>query len=334
MFKSLQKYMKPVKSKGKKKAKQEWPFTKTDVADGLLGLVNCKLAAPKFSNQPKDRLVDERVHGPMVEELVPAWEKFWKANKDFALKIIERATLLNDRTTDFRKDKTLIKNVKSSARRVATKLAAITSSKTPVEKRELLIVEGDSAGGGLKRARDKTFQAVYPLRGKPMNVLTAKKEKINDNAEITGLLSALGVNGKDAKPTLYGKVILFADSDVDGAHIDVLMSGAFYKFLPHLIQNGNLYVVKAPRYKARHRDKVIFAQTKEEVYKKAGTENVDISHLKGWGEVNEEDLWHVALDPATRKLYKLVAADKKDSKEFELLIGENTSYRKKLFGVS
>lgn len=232
------------------------------------------------------------------------------------------------------KDKKLIKNVKSAAKTINTKLASIVGN-TPVEKRELLLCEGDSAGGGLIRARDRSFQAVFPLRGKPLNVMDADKDKVNSNKEVTGVLAALGVqmDGKAVGTIKYGKVILFADADVDGEHINTILLALLYKYVPNLFKTGNIYAIKSPLFKARHKDKVYFGMTKEEVYKQVGTNKVDITYLKGWGEVNESDLEHVALSPSSRQLYRIVPSTGKAGKDFELLMGKKPDYRKQLLGI-
>lgn len=332
LFKSLQPFMK--KSKASKKKQESWPFTPTDLKDGLLGLINYKIAAPKFNNQPKDKLVDERVYDVAYPQLEKAFSDFWKSHKGMAKDVVARATELRAKTVDFLKDKKLVKNVKAAAKGINAKLAGIVGN-APVEKRELFLVEGDSAGGGLKRARDKSFQAVFPLKGKPLNVMEAQKDKVNSNKEIMGILAALGVqlDGKNAGSIKYGKIICFADPDVDGMHINTLLLSTLYKYTPNLFKNGNVYVIKSPLFKAKFKDKVYFGMTKEEIYQQTGTKKVDITYLKGWGEVSEVDLIPVALDPSSRKLYRIVPSDKAGSKEFELLMGKSPTYRKQLLGV-
>lgn len=331
LFKSLQPFMK--KAKGSKKGQESWPFTPTDLKDGLLGLVNYKIAAPKFNNQPKDKLVDERVYDVAYPQLEKAFSDFWKSHKGMAKDVVARATELRNKTADFLKDKKLVKNVKAASKGLAAKLAGIVGN-APVEKRELFLVEGDSAGGGAKRARNKSFQAVYPLRGKPLNVMDAAKDKVNSNKEIIGLLAALGVqmDGKNAGTIRYGKVICMADPDVDGSHINTLLLGALHKYTPHLFKQGCVYVVKAPLFKAKHKGETYFGMTKEGIYKQTGTKNVDITYIKGWGEVNESDL-KVALSPEKRKLYRVVPADKGGTRNFELLLGKKPEFRKKMMGI-
>jgi DNA gyrase subunit B len=339
LFDSLKPHMKvkePKKTKKGKKKKAEgskYPFTPTDLRDGLLGLVNYKIDAPQFDSQTKEKLVDGRVKGACYEEAIQVFTDFWKDNSKLAKDLIARATLLREKTSDFLKDKKLLKNVGAAKKAVSSKLAPVVG-RTPPEERELFIVEGDSAGGGCKRARDKSYQAVYPMKGKPLNVMEAKQDKINNNAEVTGLLAAIGADekGKKGVPAiLYGKLIIMADPDVDGSHITTLDFSVLWKYRPDYFKNGHVYVVKSPLYIAKKGGKVFFGDTKEEIYEKANTKSIDITYIKGWGEVNEEDL-AIAMDPKVRTLYKVGPPGK--SGQFELLMGKKPDARKKLLGVT
>lgn len=308
-------------------------FTPTDIKDGLLGIANYKIDAPQFDSQTKEKLVDGRVKGVCYTEAFAVFKEFWAKNKTLAKDLIKRAALLRSKTNDFLKDKKLVKNVNAAKKTMVSKLAGVTG-KCPPEDRELFIVEGDSAGGGAKRARDPSYQAIYPLRGKPLNVMEATKDKIHNNAEVVGLIAAIGVdiNTKTQKITMaYGKYILLADADVDGSHIDVLIGGVFYKFAPQVIEEGRLYAVISPLYKGRHNGKVYFGQTKEQLWERAG-KKIDTTYLKGWGELSPEDLG-VALKPEMRELVRITASAKNGRVQFEALLGKDPQYRKTLFGV-
>jgi DNA gyrase subunit B len=339
LFDSLKPHMKvkePKKTKKKKKKKAEgskYPFTPKDLSDGLLGLVNYKIDAPQFDSQTKEKLVDQRVKGACYEEAVGVFTKFWKENAKLAKDLIARATLLREKTSDFLKDKKLLKNVGAAKKAMSSKLAPVVG-RTPPEERELFIVEGDSAGGGAKRARDKSFQAIYPMKGKPLNVMDAKQDNINKNAEVTGLLAAIGADekGKKGVPAiLYGKIIIMADPDVDGKHITCLDFATLWKYRPDLFKSGNVYVVKSPLYIAKKAGKVYFGDEKEDIYKAAGTKSIDCTYIKGWGEVDEEDL-DIALNPAVRTLYKV--GPPKVNGVFEGILGKKPEARKKLLGVA
>lgn len=186
-----------------------------------------------------------------------------------------------------------------------------------------------------KRARDKSYQAIYPLRGKPLNPIDTKKDKVVNNKEVVGLLAALGMdlNSKTPEKTVkYGKIVILADPDVDGKHINCILLAILWKYTPHLIKGGYVFAAKAPLYKGRHKNQVYFGMTKESVYKKAGTSNLDVTYLKGWGECDEEDL-KIVLDPGVRKLTRITVEQAKDSKDFLALMGANPEYRKKLLGL-
>ena len=310
------------------------PFTPTDLRDGLLGIVNYKIDAPQFDSQTKEKLVDQRVKGACYDEALKVFAKFWSENKSFAKEVVNRAAELRKKTADFLKDKKLVKSVNAAKKTMSLKLAGVTGN-APVDKRELFLVEGDSAGGNAKLARDKTFQAIYPLRGKPLNVMEAAKDKVNNNAEVVGLLAAIGIDmdGKKKDTGIsYGKIIALADPDVDGKHINTLIMAVFWRFMPSLFAKGHIYIVKAPLYKTRHKGKVYFGMTKEDLYKQAGTDKCVATYIKGWGEVSKDDMW-VALDPKYRKLYKVESPDRKQAKEFEAMLGKDASYRKQLLGV-
>lgn len=328
MYASLKPYM------GKKKKGQDAPFKADDLLEGLVGLINYKIAAPKFSNQVKSKLLDDRVKPVATPQLEKAFKEFWDKNKSFAKKVVANATALRAKTQDFLKDKKLIRNVNGAKKNLATKLAGI-SGKTPVEKRELFLVEGDSAAGTAKRARFKDFQAVYPLRGKPLNVMEAKKEKVNANAELANILAAIGVDLSGKKHDIgYGKIIFLTDPDVDGRHINCLLLAFFWKYMPYLFKDGRIYVLRSPEYNAWHRGQVYFGMTKESVYKQAGTQKLDIQHIKGWGEIQDVDMQPIAFDPDVRRLYRVLPPKDKQGKiNFEALMGNDAAYRKQLLGV-
>lgn len=308
-------------------------YTIKDLCDGLFGLVNYKIAAPQFNNQPKDKLIDDRVFDVAYPQFLAGFGEFWAKHPGMARDVIARATMLRSKTASFLQDKKLVKNVNSARKGMAIKLAGVVGN-APKHERELFIVEGDSAGGSAKKARDNSFQAVYPLKGKPLNVMEAKIDKVQANAEVVGLLAALDIDmsGKKKNPEpAYGKIILLADADVDGSHINTLILGVLYKFVPSLLEEGRVFSVRSPLYKGNKGTQVFFGMTQDEVWKNAGTK-VPITYLKGWGEVNPEDLG-VALDPAKRTLIKIENAGVKGRAAFEKLLGSDPNFRKELLGV-
>lgn len=320
-------------------------FTADDALDGVLGMLNFNINDAQFNNQAKNKLVDIRVKDiatPLIENAV---NEFLTKNRKFAMDWAKRAGELRKKTEQFLDAKGLVKNIKNAKVKLSAKLAGV-SGKCKPEDCELYLVEGDSAGGSSKAARDKDFQAVMPLKGKPLNVLEAKIESIQKNEEIATLLAAIGIDptklGTEqvTKNMPYGKIIYLADADVDGSHINTLLSGVIYKFCYEMFEKGMVYIVKAPEYLARFKDKTYFAATRKEMIEKlskAGStapEKIDVTHLKGWGEIDAEDLKQVAMNPASRELIKIKACkNSKGKTEFEGVMKAGI-LRKKLFGVS
>jgi DNA gyrase subunit B len=329
-YKALFEALKPFK-KGK------MDFTQKDLTDGLVGIFNYKINAPQFSSQTKEKLVDGRVYDPCLKECTEALVEYFKKNKTLAKDLMRRASELRKKTAEFLKSKKLIKNVNAAKKKLPAKLADV-DGKCPIEKRELYLVEGDSAGGTAKRARHKAFQAVFSLKGKPLNVMDAKIDKVAASAEVANILAGIGINidkldsGVTAR---YGKIIFLTDPDVDGFHINTLLFALLWKFVPSFFKNNMIYVVKSPEYMARYKGKIYFGSSKDSVYKKAGSKNIDIQHIKGWGEINDTDLRPIAFDIATRKLIRVKPPkDKHGIEEFEALMGKSPLFRKKLLGVA
>jgi DNA gyrase/topoisomerase IV subunit B len=310
-------------------------FTPSDLQEGLVGVLNLKIDGPKFSSQTKEKMVDERGQKPCYEECLKLLEQFWKENKTFAKEVAQRAAELRKKTADFLKDKKLSRSVKKAKNTLAHKLAGIQGN-APVEDRELYLVEGDSAGGSVKLVRNKKTQAVFPLKGKPLNVMEVKKDKVNANPEIATILAAIGINLESAKGEIgYGKIITMADADRDGLHIATLLAGFFYKFKPDLYKELKIYVLDAPEYVGEMKGgKLVFGESREEVYKKAG-KKIPVQHLKGWGEAPPEWLRIIALDPDSRKLIQVTWPESKKGREnFEQMLGKNPLFRKKMLGLA
>lgn len=337
-FKALKASLKDYAPKKTKKQKEDL-YKAEDLQDGLVGVLNYKIDAPQFSSQTKEKLVDVRMKVPAYDECLAMFTAYFKANKSLAKEIIQRAITLRKSTNAFLKDKKLAKKVKGAAGGMAAKLAGISaSSKVPVEHREIYLVEGDSAGGVAEVARFKNFQATYKTKGKPLNVMEAKQDQVNKSKEIASLLAALGADLSKDDPfsTLkYGRIIYLADPDVDGKHIQCLFSAVFWKFGRQLFKQGKIFIVKSPEYMAKFKGKILFGDSKKSIYKQAGTEKVDIRHIKGWAEVDATAMRSIAFEVGTRKLLRILPPkDKKGAQAFEELMGKKPEYRKKLLGVA
>lgn len=312
-------------------------YTVNDLKEGLIGLVNYKISAPQFNNQTKDKLLDQRVYAVAVEQMLEELNTFWTKNKALAKQIVTRASELRKRTSDFLKDKKLIKNVKTAMKGLSAKLSDVGNSKTPIMDRDLYLCEGDSASGTSKIARHKDFQAIFALRGKPLNVMETTKDKVNGNREIAGIFAGIGLDLSAENPIAkirFGKIIFLTDADVDGAHINTLLLTLFWKYLPDLYKEGRIYILLSPEYMTKLNGKIYFASSVQALYKKCGTEKIDIRHIKGWGELDSTDMQPIAFDVATRRLAKILPPkDKNGVLEFEALMGKKAVYRQKLLNV-
>lgn len=329
MYRALHASLKPFTP-----ARGKTDFQQKDLQDGMIGLLNYKINAPQFDSQTKEKLIDERVKGACYKECLELFTAFWKKHPGFAKEMVARAIELRSKTNDFLKDKQLIKNVKGAQKKLSDKLAAIQGN-APAEQRELYLVEGDSAAGGIKRIRDRRTQAIFACRGVPLNPVDTKADKVSNNVEIVSILAALGVDlqaeSNDPKVN-FGKVIMLADADVDGMHINTIWQAILWQYVPHLFHKGCIYSVRSPLYKATHKGKVVFGMTKDEIYKQLGTKSVDCTYLKGWGELNDEDLT-IAVQPGIRTLIKVAPPTKDQAAKFKQLMGSSPAYRKQMLGL-
>ena len=329
MFKAITDAIKPYKGK--------LEFTPSDLQEGMIGICNAKIDAPQFDSQTKEKLVDVRIKEPIYNDLLKTFADYFQKNPGVARQIVSRAAELRKRTNDFLKDKKLIKNVTSAKKSILAKLASVVGN-TPIQNRELYIVEGDSAGGSAKSARYKPFQAVLPIKGKPLNVIRATKDKINKDNEISSILAAVGLDLRKEKPidtVQYGKIIFLTDADVDGCHINCLLFGVFWKYLPELFKTGKIYVARGPMFKGNTKNGVYFGHTKESIFQQAKTKNVNITYLKGWGEVSPGDLKEIAFNPETRELVRVTWPPTAEGRlRFERMLDKDASERRKLMGIS
>lgn len=321
------------------KFKKKSTFSQADFREGLVGLVNAKLHKATFSGQNKAKLVDERMGTTFCNELTKSTTAFFTKHKALALALHERATQLNALKTDFKKSKKLITALnKIRSKGMPTKYAPANKN-IKIADRELFLVEGESAGGTVKKAR-LPWQAVLPLKGKVMNAVKAKGGKALESEEITHILGAIGFDPRAADPyekLQVGKIIAFADPDPDGYHINVLLLTLFYRYLPKLFDLGMVYVAVTPEFYAQVKGEVFFGPTLSSVQVKLKAAKMPAStpihHIKGWGEISAQLLRMLALDPSTRTLIQIKPITGEDA-EFDRLMNDDVDYRRNLLGIA
>ncbi len=297
---------------GNKKAAQ---ITRDDLTSGGCALVSCFIAEPAFVGQTKDRLSTEAAHKMTEGAVRDHFDNWLTADMKSAGAILDFLVLRSEERLRRKQEKETARKSATKKLRLPGKLTDCTAKSR--EGTELFIVEGDSAGGSGKGARDRNFQALLPLRGKILNVLGAASSKLTSNAEIKDLCEALGVqmgtrfNVDDLR---YDKIIIMTDADVDGAHIASLLMTFFFTQMRPLIDQGHLYLACPPLYRLTQGAKRVYVaddREKDEWMEKGlgGKGKIDLQRFKGLGEMDAKDLKETTMDPATRKLIRVTIDD-------------------------
>ncbi len=313
-------------------------LTGDDVREGLVAVVSIKLPDPQFEGQTKGRL-GSTVARSYAEQVVGEGLARWlDANAAKGRRVVRRAAVAAQARQAARAARELTRrkgllDVQSAG--LPGKLADCTSRDS--ETTELFVVEGDSAGGSSKAARDRSTQAILPLRGKVLNVQRATQAKALENAEIQALVKAVGTGigeSFDLSRLRYGRIILMADADVDGGHITTLLLTFFFKYLRGLILAERLFLAQPPLYQLTRGKEVAYAMSDDErdallrtTFKSRG--GVDIQRFKGLGEMDAEQLWRTTMDPERRTLLKVTLDDEEATAMlFERLMGNQTDERR------
>ncbi len=311
-------------------------ITSEDIRGGLVVVFSLKIPEPQFEGQTKAKLGNPEVKS-IIENIVSQnLEEYLHKNPNYAKLIINRVLLNVQARKAAKAAKEAIFKKKIQVNLNLSGKLADCSSRDP-SKRELFIVEGDSAGGSAKQGRNRIFQAVLPLRGKILNVEKASLEKIIKSQEIKSLILALGTGfGKDfnLEGLRYSKIIIATDADIDGSHIVTLILTLFYRYLRPLIEQGFVYLAQPPLYKIQAGKEIYYAyndQEKDKIVKELNKKktNIDVQRYKGLGEMNPEELWETTLNPEKRVLKKVTIEDAEEADRiFSILMGQEVEPRR------
>jgi DNA gyrase subunit B len=313
-------------------------LTGDDIREGMTGVVSVRVKEPQFEGQTKTKLGNTEMKSKVQVLINEEFPKWLTKNTKEGRAIVERCAVAAKARMSAKKARELTKRKSILETSGLPGKLADCSSTDPTES-ELFIVEGDSAAGPAKQARDSRVQAILPIRGKIINVQKVTENRALQNEEISALIKAIGTgikaqyNGEESR---YDKIIFLTDADVDGAHIRTLLLTFFFKFMPGLITSGKVWISEPPLYRLKASSGITYLKDDEALnkFKKENkNKKFDISRFKGLGEMNAGELWDTAMNPETRTLIKVTLADAKGamakaSDMFEVLMGNDVSKRK------
>ena len=314
-------------------------FDGKDIRNGLVAIVSIKHPDPQFESQTKNKLGNTDAKTAVDEVFNREAQRYFDKNVEVLKRILENVhKSFKARTASDKARKGVMKQLLDVDTK--SKLAACSSKKS--EECEIYIVEGDSAGGTVKTARNRRTQAVLPLRGKILNVEKTPLEKIFVNKEIKTMIAAFGCGigeNFDIKKLRYDKIIILTDADVDGAHISTLLLTFFYRFMPELIYQGKVYRGLPPLYRVSYEDKkgkkknkvseYLFNDFELEKFRKTGKKILELQRYKGLGEMDDTQLWETTLDPESRILAQVSISDTVEADEVtDILMGSNVPPRR------
>ncbi len=307
-----------------------------DIREGLAAIISIKISEPQFEGQTKQKLGNSEARGAVDSVVTEQLTYFLEQNPSIAKVICDKAILAQRARDAARKARDLTRRKTALDSTALPGKLADCSDKNP-ENCEIYIVEGDSAGGSAKTARNRATQAILPLRGKILNVEKSRLDKILVNTEIKAMITAFGTGiGEDFNidKLRYNKIVIMTDADVDGAHIATLMLTFLYRFMPELIREGHVYLAKPPLYKIEKNKTVRYAYDDTElkqILTEIGRENNKIQRYKGLGEMDADQLWETTMDPEKRILLR-VNVDREEEAEvnvvFNTLMGDKVEPRR------
>ena len=324
--------------KKNKLLKENEQLSGEDIREGLTAIVSVKIEDPQFEGQTKQKLGNSEARGAVDNIVRTQLEIFLEQNPSVAKMIIEKSVMAQRAREAARKARDLTRRKSALEGMSLPGKLADCSDKDP-SKCEIYIVEGDSAGGSAKTARNRNYQAILPIRGKILNVEKASIDKVLANAEIKTMINAFGCgfsegygNDFDITKLRYDKIIIMADADVDGAHISTLLLTLFYRFMPELIFEGHVYIAMPPLYKAMPKsgeEEYLYDDKALERYRKTHTGPFTLQRYKGLGEMDAEQLWETTLDPERRMLKRVEIEDARmASSVTEMLMGTEVPPRR------
>jgi DNA gyrase subunit B len=326
-------------------------FTGEDVREGLTAIVSVKVPEPQFEGQTKERLGNREVQGITQSVVTEKLSDWLELNPKPAKEIILKAALARRAREDAQKAKNLVRRQSALENSALPGKLSDCSDRDPT-KCEIYLVEGDSAGGSAKQGRDRTFQAILPLRGKILNVERVQPSRIYENAEVQAMIQGLGLSVKDEddengvksngllRPNAvnldlnklrYHKVIIMTDADVDGSHIRTLLLTFFFRYARPLVEKGFVYIAQPPLYKVSKGKRIeyCFNEHKLEAVLAEFGDKAEIQRYKGLGEMMPEQLWETTMNPETRTLKQVTVDDASESDHiFDLLMGEAVAPRR------
>ncbi|NNJ28624.1 DNA gyrase subunit B [Bacteroides xylanolyticus] len=309
-----------------------------DLWEGFAAVVSIKLPEPQFEGQTKQKLGNRKVRNTVEKCLLEKITVFFELNPDIFNKIVDKAQAAKKTREAVRAARNLVRKKEevSFLTSVSGKLADCASRES--EMNELFLVEGDSAGGSAKEARNRKHQAILPLRGKILNVEKTGMKRVLENLEIQSMIHAIGTGifeNFEYEKLRYHKIIIMTDADVDGAHISTLLLTFFFRYMPKLVENGNIYLAQPPLYMVSYgKEKLYFyddTKLQEYLSTRDKDKNIRIQRYKGLGEMDKEQLWETTMDPEQRVLHRV----NYDPEEYEKmnciflkLMGEEVEPRK------
>lgn len=312
----------------------------SDLREGMMAIVNIKMSDVEFVGQTKDQLGSASARTAVEAVLSENLAVYLEENPEPAQKLVKKAIQASKAREAARKAREEVRSGKRGKQMSTSLGGKLTPAQSKdFTKNELFIVEGDSAGGSAKQGRDSRYQAILPLRGKPLNPEKAKLADILKNEEYRSIIHAIGAgvgSEFDSAESHYAKVIIMTDADMDGAHIQCLLLTFFYRYMRSLVDEGRVFIAKPPLYKVTERSgkketsRYVYSDEELDELLSKTNQKVEIQRYKGLGEMNPEQLWETTMDPARRTMYQVQIEDAaKAERRVSVLMGDKVDPRKR-----